>query len=224
MSKFHVFCIIGKSGSGKGTQVELLKKKLGKTKHIINGDLFRAFIKLDNLLSKKTKKVVNSGGLPPAWLSAYLWQTEFLKPISAGTKSAIFEGTPRRIWEADILDDVSDYLFDQRSVAIYIDISDKEAKQRLLIRLVCKKCKQPVPYKLIKLNPKKCSFCGGGIEKRKDDDEQAILKRLTWFKTDVLPTVEYYKKKGRLVHVNGEQDVPLVFKELWSKLSKRLKS
>ncbi len=222
MKKFKVFCVIGKSGSGKGTQVELMKKKLGKTHHIVNGDLFRAFIKSGLPFAKRIGEIVNSGGLPPAWFSAYLWQGELIKFNNPKVKTAIFEGTPRRVWEAELLDDVSEFMFSSKPIAIYLNISDKEAKKRLLKRLICKKCKQPVPYKLIDKNPKKCSFCGGPVIKRKDDDEDSIRKRLSWYRTDVLEAIKYYKKQNRLIHVNGEQDVPDVFSELWRKLKRKI--
>lgn len=222
MKKIKVFCVIGKSGSGKGTQVELLKKKLGKTLHIVNGDLFRAFIKSRHPFAKKIGKIVNSGGLPPAWFSAYLWESELIKSVDQKVKTVIFEGTPRRVWEAELLDNVSGFMFNSKPVAVYLDISDKEAKKRLLKRLVCKKCKQPVSYKLIDKNPKKCRFCGGLIIKRKDDDEDSIRKRLSWYRTEVLGTISYYKKQKRLIGVNGEQDVPDVFDELWRKLKKKI--
>jgi len=221
-SSFQVFCVIGKSGSGKGTQVELLKKKLGKTHHIVNGDLFRAFIKSNHPFAARIGKIVNSGGLPPAWFSAYLWESELIRFTGPKIKTAIFEGTPRRIWEAELLDEIAYFMFGLKPIAIYLDISDKEAKKRLLRRLICKKCKQPVPYKLIEKNPKTCSFCGGAIIKRKDDDEGSIKKRLVWYKTEVLPTIEYYRKQKRLVSINGEQDVSAVFAELWGKLKKKI--
>ncbi len=223
MKKLKVFCVIGKSGSGKGTQVELLKRKLGKNHHIVNGDLFRVFIKSSHPFAKRIGRIVNSGGLPPAWFSAYLWEGELIKFNNLKVKTVIFEGTPRRVWEAELLDNVCEFMFRVKPIAIYLDISDKEAKKRLLRRLVCKRCKQPVPYKLIDENPKKCSFCGGPIIRRKDDDEDSIKKRLSWYRTEVLETIEYYKKQKHLVYVNGEQDVADVFSELWRKLSKGLK-
>lgn len=222
MKKLNVFCVIGKSGSGKGTQIELLKRKLGNIKHIYSGDMLRAFIKSDGELSKKVAKEMNIGNLAPDWLTNYLWQTEILN-LKKSVDCIVFEGTPRTIPQALIIDEVCQWMFETKPVVIHLDISDKEAKRRLLIRLVCKKCGKPVPYKMLKQNLKKCPFCGGPLEKRKDDNSKAILNRLKFFKKEVLPTLSYYKTQKRLVYVNGEQDVPEVFAELWRKLSKGLK-
>ncbi len=222
MKKFKVLCVIGKSGSGKGTQVELLKKKLGKARHIVSGDLFRAFINSKHPLASRIGKIVNSGDLPPAWFSALLWETELIRFTNLKVRIVIFEGTPRRVWEAELLDEISQFMFNSKPVAIHLAISDKEAKRRLLIRLVCKKCLQPVPYKLLAQRPKKCSFCGGPVERRKDDNAKAILNRLQFFRKDVLPTLKYYQRQKRLIQVNGEQGVVQVFAELWRKLKTKI--
>ncbi|MEW5805208.1 MAG: nucleoside monophosphate kinase [Patescibacteria group bacterium] len=219
MAKFRIFCVIGKSGSGKGTQIELLKNKLKPVKHIYSGDMLRAFIKQDSALAKKVSAKINKGYLAPDWLTDYLWQTELLN-LPASTPNIIFEGTPRTIAQALVMDEVCQWMFGIKPIAIHLDISDQEAKKRLLKRLVCKKCGQPVPYKLLDQNPKICPVCGGPIIKRKDDNNKAILNRLKFFKKEVLPTIDYYKTKKRLIYVNGKQDVPEVFKELWSKLKK----
>ena len=221
MKKFKVFCVIGKSGSGKGTQVELLKKKLKGAKHIYSGDMLRAFIKSDGKLAKKIAKEMNIGNLAPDWLTNYLWQTELLN-LKKSVDCVVFEGTPRTIPQAVIMDEVCQWMFDTKPILIYLDISDFEAKRRLLVRLVCKKCGKPVPYKMLAQNPKTCPFCGGPLEKRKDDNPEAILNRLKFFRKEVLPTLAFYKKQKRLVYVNGEQDVPDVFSELWKKLGKRV--
>jgi adenylate kinase len=218
--KISVFCVIGKSGSGKGTQVELLKEKIKKLLHIYSGDLLRAFVKSSHPLAKKIGLMIDKGNLAPDWITDYLWQKELLdnrKKISG----VVFEGTPRTVSQAKILDDACQTMFDVLPIAIYLDISDKEAKKRLLKRLVCKKCKLPVPYKLLDLNPKTCSFCGGPIIKREDDNTKSILERLKFFRDDVMPAIDWYKERKRLIHVNGEQDEPEVFKELWDKLKRR---
>lgn len=218
MKKIKVFCLIGKSGSGKGTQIELLKRKLGKIKHIYSGDMLRAFIKSDGELSKKVAKEMNIGNLAPDWLTNYLWQTELLN-LEKSFGYIVFEGTPRTIPQALIIDEVCQWMFETKPIAIHLDISDLEAKRRLLIRLICKECGKPVPYKMLAKKPKKCPFCGGPLEKRKDDSAKAILNRLKFFKKEVLPTLEYYKKQKRLIDVNGGQDVSDVFSELLAKLS-----
>lgn len=223
MAKIRVFCIIGKSGSGKGTQVELLAKKLKGVKHIYAGDKLREFIKQPSALARKVAQRINQGYLAPDWLTDYLWQTELFQ-LSPTVRNILFEGTPRTVNQALTLDEVCRWMFETEPIAIYLDISDKEAKRRLLKRLVCQKCHQPLPYQLLAHPPKQCPFCGGPIVKRRDDREEAISERLKFFRKEVLPTIEFYNKKGRLIHVNGEQDVPAVFQELWEKLRKKLSS
>jgi len=60
--------------------------------------------------------------------------------------------------------------------------------------------------------------------RRRDDQEEAILKRLRWYAEEVMPTVKYYREKGMLVEVNGEQSVESVSKEILEKLKHFLAS
>lgn len=222
MKKTRILCVIGKSGSGKGTQVELLKEKINDARfmHVVSGDLLRAFIRQKNPLAQKVGGMMNRGNLAPDWLTDHLWQAEFLKNIGK-ISGAVFEGTPRTLNQTHLIDDVCATMFDVKPFAVYVAISDAEAKRRLLIRLVCAKCKQPVPYHLIASRPKTCSLCGGPIVRRKDDNEKAILNRLRFFRKSVVPVIAWYRKQNRLIYVNGEQDVSAVFSELWNGLRKR---
>ena len=65
---------------------------------------------------------------------------------------------------------------------------------------------------------KKCPKCGGKLVKRPDDTVAAVKNRLTWFKTDVQPILNYYRKTGRLIKVNGEQSIENVFKDILKQL------
>jgi len=103
-NKFQVFCVIGKSGSGKGTQVELLKKKFKDVFHIVLGDLLRAFIKQDNRIARTVGAKMNKGELAPDWLADYLWQKEFMKRAGK-VRFVIFEGNPRTIKQAEELEE-----------------------------------------------------------------------------------------------------------------------
>ena len=65
---------------------------------------------------------------------------------------------------------------------------------------------------------KKCPECGGKLTTRSDDTVSSAKKRLAWFKKEVMPVVNYYKKTGRLVKIDGEQPIQKVFQDIFSKL------
>ena len=164
---------LGRSGSGKGTQVELIKKMLEPYLYIYTGDLFRSLAKTDSFAGKKIKGVINVGGLPEEWLASFLWQRELIEKFNGG-ENLIFDGTPRRLPEAENLDKVLEWLERKEGLkALLVDITEDEAVTRLFKRA------------------------------RTDDSEEAIRSRLGWFKTSTEPVIDYYEKSGRLVRVDG---------------------
>ena len=66
----------------------------------------------------------------------------------------------------------------------------------------------------------KCNFCGGKIIQRIDDSEEGVKKRLKIFKEETMPIVEYYKKQGKLVEINGDQGIEEVFEDILYELRK----
>mgnify|MGYP001162042249 CR=1 FL=1 len=219
MPNLKVFMFIGKSGSGKGTQIEFLESKFKSYFHITTSSLIT---NSSGPFSKEAKKIVEDGGLVPSWFVIYLLTNELLKLSQSKKKfqAIFFEGSPRSLVEAQLLDQIIWSLFNIKPIPILIDVTDKEVKNRLLIRLVCKKCNKPVPPELLGANPKKCSYCGGPLEKRKDDNLSAINNRLKFFKDEVVPALVYYQMQKRLIIINGQGSV----KEVSQRLLKSLKT
>jgi len=56
------------------------------------------------------------------------------------------------------------------------------------------------------------------LVKRSDDTLAAVKNRLKWFKTDVQPIINYYRRTGRLIKINGEQPIEGVFKDVLKSL------
>ncbi|MEK7565272.1 MAG: nucleoside monophosphate kinase [Patescibacteria group bacterium] len=125
--------VLGRSGSGKGTQVELLKKLFEPCLSIYTGDLFRALEKEETLAGKKVRELVDSGGLPPEWIAEFLWQKELIYKLK-DNENIIFDGAPRRLDEAGKLDEVLSWLGRTDIKVILIDITEDEAVKRLLKR------------------------------------------------------------------------------------------
>ena len=193
---------LGKAGAGKGTQGHLLEQKF-KTKVIGTGDLLRAFAKLGLPASGRIEKeVLLAGKLAPSWFVSYLWIFEVLHTLPA--ENTLFDGSPRMLPEALLIDDVLDWNGRIPPKVFLLDISDAEATRRLLSRRVCEVCKKIYQGDSAEVKAGACP-CGGKLVKRHDDTPQAIESRLAYFKTDVLPVVEHYEKKGWLIRINGEQ-------------------
>lgn len=208
-----VFILLGKSGSGKGTQAELLQEKF-KLDYIGSGDLLRARAKKKDYTGKNLGKVLNGGKLAPTAVILKLWLDEAEKlKNKKNLKGLIMDGNPRKILEAKLIDEALDW-YEWNAKVFLIDISNKEATWRLTKRRICKKCKNILPFVGEFRKMKECPECKGQLVTRKDDNISSVKKRLDWFKKEVHPIIDYYKKEGKLIKINGEQPIDKVFRDI----------
>lgn len=210
-----IIILLGKSGSGKGTQAEFLQKKFG-LEYIGSGDLLRGRGERKDFTGKKIIQTLTKGSLMPTPVIFKLWldKVEELKN-KKNLKGFVMDGNPRKILEAYLIDETLEWYEWDKNVKIFlIDISNKEAIWRLTKRRICKKCKEIVPFIGDFKKIKKCPECDGQLIQRSDDTIEAVKKRLNWFRTDVQPIINYYRKTGRLNKVNGEQSIENVFKDI----------
>jgi len=210
-----IIILLGKSGCGKGTQAELLKKKFSLD-YIGSGDLLRARAKKNDFTGKKLKKSLLSGKLIPTPVILKFWidKVEALKS-KKNIKGLLMDGNPRKILEAYFIDEALGWYDWDKNIKVFeINISDKEAVFRLTKRRICINCKEIIPYVGEFKKLAKCNKCGGKLVKRSDDTVKSAKNRLAWFKKEVHPIINYYKKSGRLIKINGEQPIEDVFKDI----------
>lgn len=131
--KIYNLVLIGRSGSGKGTQVKPLLHILRPALSIVTGDLFRAFAGEQSSLGMRIKAILERGGLQPGWLAVHLWQREILMKLMP-TMHLIMDGAPRRIEEAEMLDIMLPDFERSLAFALYINVSKEEATRRLIAR------------------------------------------------------------------------------------------
>jgi len=199
---------IGKQGSGKGTQAKIASEKMGM-KHISTGDLFR---NLEGEMKEKVDNYMKEGKLIPDELVV-----QILKQEISDEEKVILDGFPRNLSQAKTLDN-----FMKVDKVIEIYISDDEAVKRLEGRRNCKKCGKN--YNIVTApKPKEdelCDKCKIKLEKRADDEETAIRKRLETYKEKTKPVIEYYKNKEnvKFYRVDGEKSIEEVSEEMLEKL------
>lgn len=189
------FILIGRSGSGKGTQAELLKAYLEqcgaeKVLHITTGGTFRDFMQGSSYAAIRAKSIANSGGLLPEFLAVWNWGTIFISSLT-GAESVILDGAPRRLAEVEALHSAISFFGYKKPVVVYIEVSETWAIDKLASR---------------------------GREDDNEREEQA--KKMEWFFKDVLPCVDHYMSDPRYayVRINGEQSVEEVHKEIIRKI------
>ena len=75
-----------------------------------------------------------------------------------------------------------------------------------------------------KFNPPKqagvCDVDGSEVYQRDDDKVETVTKRIRVYLEQTMPLVDYYRKAGKLVEIDGTQAVEQVTKELLSTLKK----
>lgn len=199
--------IFGQQGSGKGTQAEMISKKLGLV-YISTGNTLRKKQEKNTALTKKINEYLASGKLVPDEIINIIFAQELTKR-GVLEKGFVLEGYPRnknQMLALEILTELTN--------VIVIDISDKEAISRLSGRYTCICGKT---YHAI-FNPPKtkgvCDSCARFIDKRDDDTLQVIEKRLRIYHDQTEPLITEYEKRGILKHVNGEETIPHIHEEI----------
>lgn len=194
------FIIMGKPGSGKGTQAYLLKSILEKDHaeviHATTGGSFREFIKAPSFVSEQARNIQNSGGLQPEFLAIWNWANIFINSLKANT-TVILDGAPRKLVEVEVMHELFPFLGYKYPPIIYIDVSDEWAKDRMKHRELT------------------------ATEKREDQsNDEEITRRVDLFNRDILPCVEQFKNDSRysFIQVNGEQTIEEVHAEVMQKL------
>ena len=166
----QTYIFFGKSGSGKGTQAELLRERLesqgAKVVYIETGERFRSFMGGDSYTALKTRDVIEAGGLMPVFMPIWLWTNELVHRYS-GYETLILDGLCRRLDEAPVLDSALKFYGIEKAHILYINVSNEWATARLQ---------------------------GRG---RTDDSGDYIASRLAWFDRDVFPVLDYFRDRNR---------------------------
>ena len=211
-----VYVFLGPPASGKGTQAELLKDRI-KLPHIALGDILREAVREGTAFGLEAKKHMEQGKLVPDELVISIASARFRKPdCKAGF---IVDGYPRTLKQQKALEDDLKALGLDLKAVIYINISVETAISRLSGRRSCKNC--GAVYH-VKFNPPKvnnvCDKCGAELYQRKDDTEEVIKTRFSVYNKETVPLVEYFKKSGKIIEVNGSPTVEDVKKTIFSSL------
>src|SRR3989344_2519810 len=135
MAQTYIF--IGRSGCGKGTQAELLKKYLESKKeevfYLESGAKFREFISQSSFTAKLSRKIMAASDLQPAFLAIHVWSHILIEQMDQN-KTLIIDGTPRKLVEAKILDEALKFYGRVKPKIVYVNVGDAWARKRLLLR------------------------------------------------------------------------------------------
>ena len=204
--------LMGPPGAGKGTQAEKLIEEF-KIPHISTGDMFRAAVKAGTELGKEAKKYMDAGGLVPDAVTIGIVRESLSKPECAD--GFMLDGFPRTLDQAIALDGILKDLGIKLTGVVNISVPDSELVGRVTGRRICKAC--GATYH-VTFNPSKvedvCDKCGGNLYQRDDDKEETVKNRLGAYHNQTEPLIEYYKKQGVFMDINGLQDIDKVYADV----------
>jgi adenylate kinase len=210
--------LLGPPGVGKGTQARILSET-SKLAHVSSGDLFRENIKNQTELGKLAKSIMDKGELVPDDVTIRMIKDRISRPdCEAG---AILDGFPRTPAQADALDEMLVGFNSEVSVVPYITATESILVERASGRWTCK-AQGHVYHE--KFNPPLqasiCDIDGSELYQREDDKAETVAKRIRVYFEQTMPLVEHYRTAGKLIEIDGAQQVEQVTKQLLAVLNK----
>ncbi len=186
----YTIIFIGKSGSGKGTQIKLLSDFFASQHqfdmyHLQSGQGLRELASQDSHSGVLLQKALSEGKLGPTAIAIWSWVSSVIKDFS-GQKVFFVDGAPRKLNEALIMDEMFDFFERKNRYVIHVEVSDQWSKDRLHSR------------------------------GRSDDIDHSIDQRLEWFAQNSPEILSFFEQTGKykMFVVNGEQSIEDVQKDV----------
>lgn len=203
--------IFGPQGAGKSPQIVMLASYFA-VPLVASGEAFRAEIKENTSLGDLASEYVEAGMFAPDEMTNAIIARR-LKEMDI-EKGFVLDGYPRNVDQAETLDRIA-----KVNLAIQLKISDKTAMKRLAGRMMCAKCRMIYKHDDVEERAD-CAACGGALVNRKKDEEEVVRRRLAAYHFMTEPLSGYYRQRGVLLAINGEQKEEDLSKELVKKLAK----
>lgn len=202
--------LLGPPGAGKGTQAEILAKKTNLA-HVSSGDLFRENIKNQTELGKLAQFYMHKGELVPDDVTIAMIRDRISRPDCVA--GAILDGFPRTPNQASALEKMLAEFKGEVNAVPYITAAESVLVERTSGRWTCR-AQGHIYHE--KFNPPKqagiCDEDGSEIYQRDDDKVETVTKRIRVYLEQTMPLVDYYRKAGKLIEINGMQAVEQVTK------------
>jgi adenylate kinase len=207
--------LLGAPGTGKGTQAQLLATKEGWL-HVSSGDMLREAVAKKTILGEAAQKYMDRGLLVPDELVISMLVERISQPDAQ--QGLILDGFPRNLAQAEALDEALAKAGRWIDVAVNLAVPDEELVRRLSARWMCRNC--GAIYSAVAGLPEKCARCGGELYQREDDRPETVERRLQRQKPPE-DMIQHYRDAGKLVDINGMQDVHKVTEDLAAVLKQR---
>ncbi len=201
--------LLGAPGSGKGTQA----KKLMAEKNIpqvSTGDMLRAAVAAGTRFGRKAQAVMEAGDLVPDDVVLGIISERLSEPDAAD--GFILDGFPRTRQQALDLAELLDQMGTPLDAAVLMDVDFEILMKRLTGRRTCS-----LTGKLLNVyfSPQEeldeCIDAGGELIQREDDNEETISNRLSVYREQTEPLIEFYRKRDLLKTIDAEGSIDDVY-------------
>lgn len=193
--------LLGAPGAGKGTQADIIARKLN-IPTISTGNMLRAAVKDGTPVGLKAKALMDAGQLVSDEVIIGIVAERVARDDCKN--GYILDGVPRTLAQADALE-AAGIVIDK---VLSIDVADETIEKRMTGRRTCSKCSATYH---VEYNPPRaegvCDACGGELTIRKDDMPETVKNRLSVYHRETEPLIKYYEEKGKLVRVAGREEL-----------------
>lgn len=195
---------LGPPGAGKGTQAEKISELYGIA-HISTGDMLRSQMREGTPLGAEAKGYIDRGELVPDELIVAMVAERIKEEDCAN--GFLLDGFPRTVSQAEALNGISDI-----DMVIDIAVPAERLMERIGGRRMCSGC--GAGYHASSYHKDTCEKCGASLYIRDDDRPETVKHRITVYERQTKPLIDYYREKGNLSRVNGDNTPDRVFDDV----------
>ncbi len=219
-----IFIFIGPPGAGKGSLANICTKRFGWMQ-VSTGNLCRKHIAEETKIGKEIDLIIKSGRLINDDIITNMI-AEWLQDNANKTSGIIFDGYPRTVAQAEEFEKILEKIFpDVNEYVVLFKIADDIVVDRLCRRFICqnKDCQAvySIPAEASIEQMMICNECGSPLGRRKDDEEDAVRKRLSVYHKHEQELVNFYCINGtKIIEIDASQQLQEVFKFFLQQINK----
>jgi adenylate kinase len=199
---------LGLPGAGKGTQARLLAEHIG-IPQISTGDILREHVQDGTRLGIRARSYMDRGEYVPDALVVDMVESRLEEPDAE--KGFILDGFPRTVPQAQALEAALAEAGRPLDAVVKFTISDSTAIRRITGRSTCPVCKRTYHAEFKRpADDELCDVDGAPLEKRSDEDELTVMRRLAIYREQTEPLDRFYSERGLLREIDAEAPMDVV--------------